>query len=181
MVAADAGAMMYQATGMQALVNAIRGAGATNLVLLGGIQYSNGLSQWAAYKPTDPVNNIAAAWHVYNNNPCRDTTCWSGVPAALAAQFPIVATEIGENDCQGTFIAPLMQFLDGHASGYLAWSWNAFGVCRPLQGTQRGSPWSLVTDYASGTPNSAAVDAGIAGASYAVTFHDHVAGLSSSP
>jgi hypothetical protein len=179
-VAADAGAMTYQATGMQALVNAIRTAGATNLVLLGGVQYSNGLTQWLTYKPVDPMNNLAAAWHVYSNNPCRDTTCWSGVPATVAAQVPIVATEIGESDCRGTFITPLMQFLDQHGLGYLAWSWNAFGPCRPTVGTARGQPWSLVTDYTTATPNPAQADAGVT-SSYAQTFHDHVMSLSATP
>jgi len=183
-VAADGGAMTYQATGMQALVTAIRTAGATNLVLLGGVQYSNGLSQWLTYKPVDPINNLAAAWHVYSNNPCRDATCWSGAPASVAAQVPIVATEMGESDCRGTFITPLMQFLDQHALSYLAWSWNAFGPCRPTTGTTgatRGQPWSLVADYATGTPNAAQADAGIAGPSYAQTFHDHVMGLGATP
>jgi hypothetical protein len=99
------------------------------------------------------------------------------VPATLAAQYPIVATEIGENDCMGTFIEPLMQFLDDHGGGYLAWSWNAFGACRPVVGAQRGSPWSLVADYTSGTPNGVSGDAG-QGPSYAAAYHDHVVGLS---
>jgi endoglucanase len=181
-VPADAGAMMYAATGMQALVSAIRAAGATNLVLLGGIEYSNGLSQWATYKPTDPANNLAAAWHVYNFNACAAEACWSTFPASLAAVVPIVATEIGENDCGGTFITSLMQWLDTNGSGYLAWSWNAFGACRPGTRTgQGGRPWSLVTDYASGTPNVSIPDAGVVGASYAKTFHDHVVSLAGTP
>jgi hypothetical protein len=177
MVPADAGAMTYQATGMQVLVSAIRDAGAKNLVLLGGVQYSNGLSQWLTYKPSDPENNVAAAWHVYSNNPCRDATCWSGAPSAVAAQVPIVATEFGQSDCMGTFITPLMQFLDDKKLSYLAWSWDAYGPCRPAMGAQRGSPWSLITDYASATPNAPLPDAGIAGPSYAQTFHDHVVRL----
>jgi subtilisin family serine protease len=51
---------------------------------------------------------------------------------------PFVATEIGESDCRGTFITPLMEFLDQHGLGYLAWSWNAFGPCRPTAGAVRG-------------------------------------------
>lgn len=181
-VPADGGAMTYAATGMQALVDAIRRAGANNLVLLGGVQYSNGLSQWATYKPIDPANNLAAAWHVYNFNPCANATCWSTFPTSLAAVVPIVSTEIGENDCAGTFITPLMEWHDTHGSGYLAWSWNAFGACRPGSRTgQGGRPWSLVTDYASGTPNTSIPDAGVTGASYGQTFHDHVFGAAASP
>jgi hypothetical protein len=153
----------YQAAGMQSLVGAIRDTGADHLILLGGVQFSNGLSQWTAYVPSDPRANLAASWHIYNNNPCADAACWDAAPASLASKFPIVATEIGENDCQGTFITPLMQWLDGHGGHYLAWSWNASGPCTASSQNQ-GSPFSLVTDYASATPNSA----------YAQAFYDRL-------
>jgi hypothetical protein len=154
----------YAATGMQALVSAIRDAGAPHLILLGGVKYSNALSQWLEYKPDDPLSNLAAAWHVYNYNACIDATCWDGAPKAVAAQVPIVATEIGENDCTGKFISPLLDWLDQNGSGYLAWSWNAYGMCRPAGGTMRGSPYSLIATYGSTTPNG----------EYAQTFYDHV-------
>ena len=56
-------------------------------------------------------------------------------PAAVAAAVPMVATEIGQDDCMGGFITPLMQWLDAQGAGYLAWSWNADGACMP--GTDR--------------------------------------------
>jgi len=154
----------YQAAGMQSLVRAIRDTGADHLILLGGVQFSNGLSQWAAYQPVDPRGNLAASWHIYNNNPCADAACWDGAPASLASKIPIVATEIGENDCQGTFVTPLMQWLDQHGGHYLAWSWNAAGPCTASSAMQGGSPFSLITDFASATPNSV----------YAQTFYDHL-------
>jgi hypothetical protein len=67
----------------------------------------------------------------------------------------------------GSFVTPLMQWLDHHGDGYLAWSWNAFGACAPASGSAHGQPWSLITDYVSGTPNGG----------YATAFHDHLAGL----
>ena len=166
-VAQGATATTYQATGLQALVTAIRTTTAQHLVLLGGVQYSNALTQWLKYKPDDPLNNLGAAWHIYSNNACRDETCWDAAPSDVAAMFPIVATEIGESDCMGTFITPLMQWLDGKGVGYLAWSWDAFGACTPTTMTQKGQPWSLVTDYTTGTPNGA----------FAQAYHDHVMGL----
>jgi hypothetical protein len=161
-------AMTYQATGMQAIVDAIRGARSKHIILLGGIQYSNALTQWLAYKPNDPMGQLGAAWHLYNFNACVSATCWDVAPAAVAAAVPLVATEIGENDCMGVFVSPLMDWLDGHKSGYLAWSWNAFGACTAGTAQGRGGqPWSLITSYTSGAPNGG----------YAQTFHDHVAGL----
>jgi hypothetical protein len=156
--------LTYQAAGMQSLVDAIRGTGADQLILLGGIQFSNVLDQWRARQPTDPRTNLAAAWHIYNNNPCASPTCWNGVPADLATTTPIVATEIGEYDCMGSFITPLMGWLDEHGSNYLAWSWNAFGACSPAAGGSRGNPLSLVTDYYSALPNG----------TFGQTFHDHL-------
>jgi endoglucanase len=166
-VATGATPTTYVAAGMQALVTAIRDTGATNLILLGGLEYSNALSQWLAYEPTDTANNLGAAWHIYSNNACMSETCYGMAPATVAAAVPLVATEIGESDCQGTFITPLMQWLDGHSSGYLAWSWNAFGVCVPASTTAHGSPWSLVSSYTTAVPDSAFAD----------TFYEHVTGL----
>ncbi len=45
----------YVAVGMQALVTAIRNAGAdTQPILLGGLSYSNDLTGWLQNEPTDP-------------------------------------------------------------------------------------------------------------------------------
>ncbi|HZU82620.1 MAG TPA: cellulase family glycosylhydrolase, partial [Polyangiaceae bacterium] len=164
--ASDAGPPpTYAAAGMQSLVDAVRaaeGGGSHHVLVLGGLEYSNALTQWLAFEPADPAGNLAASWHVYSNNACRSASCWNAAPAQVAAAVPLVATEIGENDCAAGFITPLMQWLDGKGAGYLAWSWNAFGACAPAR-----SPWSLVTDYTSGDPNGA----------YAQAFHDHVVGL----
>ncbi|HWA72149.1 MAG TPA: cellulase family glycosylhydrolase [Polyangiaceae bacterium] len=162
--AAGSPQVYYQGTGMQALVTAIRDAGAPHLILLGGVRYSNALTQWLAYKPEDPLSNLAAAWHVYNYNACIDRTCWDDAVKEVAERVPVVATEIGTNDCKGSFITPLLDWLDEHGDGYLAWSWNAYGPCRPAGSAMRGSPYSLITSYETGTPNS----------EYAQTFYDRL-------
>ncbi|HZS42098.1 MAG TPA: cellulase family glycosylhydrolase [Polyangia bacterium] len=132
--------LAFQAAGMQELVSAIRGAGADNLIMLGGVEYSNSLSEWLTHVPSDPRNNLAAAWHLYNFNTCQDAACFDGQAGPVAAQYPVVATEIGEDDCAGTFITSVMAWLDGHGDSYLGWTWDAWGGCLVL-----------VTDYA-GTP-----------------------------
>jgi endoglucanase len=156
----------FAAAGMQALVDAVRGTGSRHVLLLGGVQYSNALSGWLEYKPEDPLDGLAAAWHVYNFNACNNSGCWDADPARVAANFPVVATEVGQNDCQGeSFLKPLLGFLDTQGAGYLAWSWNAYGRCAPeMRPAQQGQPWSLVTDYACPVPNS----------DYALTFYDHL-------
>jgi hypothetical protein len=136
----------FEVAGMQTLVNVVRATGATNFLLLGGVEYSNALTQWLAYKPSDPLNNLGAAWHVYQGNLCSDTSCFDQAPAAVAASYPIVATEIGDTSCDGTFLTMVMQWLDAQGQSYSAWTWDTFGsAC---------ANYSLISDY-SGTPNGA--------------------------
>ncbi|HUN90668.1 MAG TPA: glycoside hydrolase family 5 protein [Burkholderiaceae bacterium] len=137
----------YQVAGMQQIVTAIRAAGANNVIMLGGVQYSNALSQWLAYKPQDPANNLAASWHMYGGNVCSSTTCWNQAPATVIAQVPVVAGEFGEStnggDCSTTVVTAFTDWMDAHKGSYLAWSWNTWGGCL-----------SLVSDTAKGTPTS---------------------------
>jgi len=130
----------YQAAGMQSLVDAVRQAGAHNLVLLGGVEYSNSLSQWVAHAPNDPDKNIAAAWHVYNFNGCASASCWDKYAGVVAQSFPIVTTEIGEDDCSGQFITTLMGWLDSKQQNYLGWVWNTWGGCLVLINDYNGTP-----------------------------------------
>jgi endoglucanase len=143
----------YQAAGMQDLVDAIRGAGATQPILLGGIEYSNCLTHWLQNKPNDPLNQLAAAWHVYNFNLCNNTNCYDTQAGPVAAAVPIVTTEIGEDDCKGTFITTLMGWLDQKGQGYLGWVWDTWGGCLVLINNYDGTP--------AGT--------------YGQTYHDHLA------
>jgi len=130
----------YAAAGMQELVDAVRGAGAENLILLGGVQYSNALGGWLAHRPDDPAGNLAAAWHVYNFNLCAGTGCYDQKVAPVLAEVPVVATEIGEDDSQGQFIETLMDWLDARGGGYLAWVWDTWNTPLVLIGSYDGTP-----------------------------------------
>ena len=134
----------YPVSGMQAMVNAVRSAGANNVLMLGGLAYSNDLSQWLTYKPTDPAGNLAASWHVYNFNSCANAGCWNSTIAPVAAQVPLVTGEMGENDCAHGFIDQVMSWLDTHQLSYLGWTWNTWDC---------GSGPSLITGY-DGTPTA---------------------------
>ena len=135
----------YETAGMQTLVDAIRATGATNAIALGGLQWSNLLSQWLAYKPNDPQNKIVAAWHMYSFQPCDTPACFGDTVGAVAAQVPLIATEIGTDTCDATFMNALMSWLDAHQTGYLAWRWDA----RPDDCTRI----ALITDY-TGSPST---------------------------
>jgi endoglucanase len=148
----------YQVAGMQQMVNAVRSTGANNVLMLGGEEYSNDLTGWLQYKPTDPDNNLVASWHVYNFNACASQSCWNSQIVPVIAKVPLVPGEIGENDCAGRFIGPLMAWLDSHSTGYLAWTWNNWsGGC--------SSGPVLITNY-NGTPTN-----------YGAAYKAHLASL----
>ena len=114
----------YSVAGMQTLVNAVRGTGATNVISLGGLAYSNDLTAWLANKPTDSSNNLVASWHSYNFNTCSSQSCWTSQIAPVAASVPLITGELGENDCSTSYINPLTTWLDSVGSTYMAWTWN---------------------------------------------------------
>ena len=130
----------YPVAGMQSLVNAVRKTGATNVIMLGGLAYANDLTRWLAYKPTDPSHNLVASWHSYNFNTCSTTSCWASQVAPVIAKVPVIAGEVGENDCADSYLRPLMRWLDRRSTSYLAWAWNADFNCTSGPG--------LITSYA---------------------------------
>ncbi|HEY4456943.1 MAG TPA: cellulase family glycosylhydrolase [Pseudonocardiaceae bacterium] len=134
----------YQVAGMQAMVDAVRSTGASNVLMLGGEEYSNELTQWLQYEPADPDGNLVASWHSYNFNTCANQSCWTSQVAPVIAKVPLMAGEIGENDCADGYVNSLMSWLDSEHTGYLAWTWNNWDCSR--------GP-SLITDY-TGTPTA---------------------------
>jgi endoglucanase len=148
----------YPVAGMQQMVNAVRAAGANNVIMLGGEEYANDLTGWLANEPTDPDHNLAASWHSYNFNTCSNQSCWTSQIALVIAQVPLIAGEIGENDCAGTYINPLTTWLDSQNTSYLAWAWNA--------DFNYSSGPGLITDYVPGDPTN-----------YGAAYKAHLASL----
>lgn len=140
----------YVAAGMQELLDAVRGTGADQLVLVGGIQYNNRLSRWLEFRPQDPMNNIGAAWHAYNFNACTDTACYTDEVKPVADQVPLVVTEMGPDQpcmtCAPShtgFSETLLDFLDAERAGYTGWTWNLWQ-----------DPHVLTTDWAGEKPTA---------------------------
>ncbi|MFE1319753.1 cellulase family glycosylhydrolase [Kitasatospora phosalacinea] len=136
----------YPVAGMQALVDAVRATGATNVIMTGGLTWTNDLSQWLAYAPKDPTGNLMASWHSYSWNGCVTAACWDGTIGAVAAKVPVQAGEIGQATCAHDYIDQVMDWADRNQVGYTAWTWNPWGVCN-----SNGNV--LVTDW-NGTPTS---------------------------
>jgi hypothetical protein len=136
-------AFSWQAAGMQTLLNAVRATGATNVVLVGTLGWSGELSHWLAYKPSDPLSQMAAAWHAYPWSTDPSKPAWTpagdqySFAAAIEALFPVVITETANNPL-GQQLYP---WADRTGTSYIAWAWN---------------PWSsrwLISD-ANGTPTA---------------------------
>jgi endoglucanase len=119
----------YPVAGMQDMVNAVRSTGANNVLMLGGLTWSNDLNGWLTHEPVDPDHNLAASWHSYNFNACSTKSCWDKQIEPVMAKVPLIAGEIGENDCADTYVTPLMKYLNSEKASYLAWTWNSDFNC----------------------------------------------------
>jgi endoglucanase len=117
----------YETAGIQDLVDAVRATGATNILMLGGLEWANDMREWLAHKPIDPLNNIAASWHAYSFNACANESCWDSQIAPLAQQVPVVLGEFGQDDCGFDYMQRLVNWADADGIGYLAWTWNPWG------------------------------------------------------
>jgi endoglucanase len=133
----------YKAAGMTTLLNTVRATGATNVIALSGVSYANALGSWLAYRPVDPLNNLVAAWHVYDFNACSTPGCFDRTVGPVAERVPVIALEFGSSACNSAWLGSAMSWFRAHQLGYFAWTWNTWGAsCSSL---------SLITDYA-GTP-----------------------------
>jgi endoglucanase len=156
--------VVSNAAGMQELVSAVRSAGATNVIILGGIQYASTMDRWPIFAPSDPAHELAVSWHLYNFSGCNVVSCWSAQGRPIMRSYPVILGEIGENGSGGDFITRLMTFLDHPGPGLppqncLAWAWNTDQTVYDLIDSYQGHPT---------TP-------------YGVQFRQHVLGEAISP
>jgi endoglucanase len=156
-------ALDYRAAGMQAIVDTIRGAGATQPIALAGLDRGNDLSQWLVHEPQDKLDALVAELGAFGDGACRDVACWEAAAAPVARQVPVVAGALAESStgsaCGGSFIERFMGWADVHQVGYEAWTWNTPGNCS-----------SLISDFG----GSATSGCGRA-------FHDHLLALAGRP
>ncbi len=129
------GNVSYQTAGMQELLNAVRAAGATQPVMVGGLNWSgdpcgihdadaNGTCAWLTHEPTDPENQLIVSFHTYNWTICATVACWTASVLPVVARVPVITGEFGEDDCSASYIDQYMQWADQNNVSYLAWSWN---------------------------------------------------------
>jgi endoglucanase len=155
------GTASFVVAGMQSLVSAVRAAGATNLLLLGGIGDAWNLGLWPSHVPTDTLSppNIAAGWHYYDNNAGCNPTCagpsqylgytggdaggggGAGVGNVEMAGYPIIVGETGIYAPNGPSWYPgFLTWLDGQGISYFAWAWATNGTPAMLSDTTNFTP-----------------------------------------
>ncbi|HUZ89965.1 MAG TPA: cellulase family glycosylhydrolase [Candidatus Acidoferrales bacterium] len=149
----------WTAVGMQQLVDKIRSSGATQPIMVGGLDWANDLSGWLAHRPRDPDHQLVASWHSYPGQGCSVQTCWDQVIVPIASSVPVVVGETGDRVCKAAAFDPVfLPWADAHGISYLGWTWNPWSNCSDV----------LVKDW-KGTPTS----------NYGEYFHGHLQALAS--
>lgn len=131
----------WRAVGMQQLYAAVRGSGARNIVLAGGLNWAGSL---AGGLPADQLTgyNIAYTVHSYYRSGSTDPVAtWQREFGFAAANYPLVATEFGTFNCTATYVANFIAYAQGLGMGWTAWAWYPGGCGFP----------SLIANW-SGTP-----------------------------
>ena len=128
----------YPVQGMAAVVREIRDAGATQPVLLGGLDYANDLSRWLDFAPDD--DQLVASFHSYDFKRCSTVACWDAELAPIADRVPVLTGELGAADPvadpDGGYVARYLAWAEKHEIGSLFWVWA----------DHRTDPMSLVRD-----------------------------------
>jgi endoglucanase len=155
-------AVSYVAAGMQQLLTAVREAGATQPVMIGGLNWAGdpcgvsdtggngGKCMWLADEPVDSAHQIIASFHTYNWTACITVACWTASVLPVADEVPVVTGEIGERDCTANYVDQYMAWADENNVSYLGWAWQPAAVDQSCA----TSDLDLLSNW-SGTPNVA--------------------------
>jgi len=137
----------WPTAGMQALLNAVRATGATNVCMAAGLSWALNIAQWVPFAPVDPLKQLACSWHGYaaaldNTKPAYPTS-FTDIATVLAAGYPVVCGETGDFTAANaaTWLPVLLPELDALGVSVGFWTWDAWGQTQ----------FNLITD-AAGTP-----------------------------
>jgi len=106
--------------GPQEVIRVLRIWGSFNVVLAGGLDAGNDLSRWLAHRPADPAgHNVGAAFVVHDRSACATPACFEATLLPLAAQVPVVATDVSAGATAPGFVPRTVAWLDRHGIGHL--------------------------------------------------------------
>ena len=115
--------------GDQSVVTTIRATAATNPIIIAGLNWSNDLSQWLNFVPSDSAHAIIAGAHNYFDNlGCQDTTCWNTVWENIQNNgYPVLIDEFGQlHLCDHSQIDILMNWADSVNLPFIANATSSF-------------------------------------------------------
>jgi hypothetical protein len=141
----------FPVAGFQTLVTTIRQSGATQPITVPGINYSNDMTGWLQYRPSDPLNQLMAEAHVYGKNACDNPTCFNSQMLPVANTVPMIWSEVGEtydaSDCGSSIMSGIMPWSYAHTVGMAAWTWDTWGNCLSLINNYNGTPPNAYAQY----------------------------------
>jgi hypothetical protein len=107
--------------GMQPMLDAIRQAGADQIVLVGGLDWAYDLSGIGSGLSGE---NIAYVSHVYDF-PNKQPDNWPSAFGNLAASHPVFLTEFGTDNgrCDSGFEEQVLNYADQIGASWTAWAW----------------------------------------------------------
>ena len=133
----------FDAVGMQQLYDAVRAAGANNIVIAGGLDWAFDLSGVA----THPIQgtNIMYATHPYSKNNWKPVSSFDAKWGYLTATAPVIVSEFGDNvpECTSDYTAAVIDYADKVGAHWTGWAWYVGGCTFP----------SLIKDW-NGTPSA---------------------------
>lgn len=153
----------FAVAGMQTLLSTVRQAGANNLVILGGTGVAALMEPWVMYAPTDTLSppNIAASWHVYDDQGgctsdpnsslailCPSTNngaMGNGIETIMAAGYPIIVGETGYYACSTAGVGAawwpfFLSWATAQQIGTVAWAWSDSNTPQLLTETTNFTP-----------------------------------------
>ena len=149
---------MYQAAGMQQLYDAVRGAGAGNLVFATG-------TTWGDNPPGQLLNgrNVVYAAHAYTCPDSAPPACTSPNPhdpspildrwVTFSNSEPVAVTEFGfPSQSAGTYASNVITFARTRGWGWVAFAWEDAAYPAPFNLTEGWSPNSPAQPAPSGVP-----------------------------
>ena len=127
----------YRAAGMQQLVDAVRSTGATQPLMLAGLDYAGDVSGWRSHEPRDPRHQLIVSFHTFASD-C-DTACATAV-IRIGYHVPVIIDGFGDYDCTDKWSDIVMNQADRHGFSYLAWTWDTWGCRNGLISNYNGTP-----------------------------------------
>jgi hypothetical protein len=119
----------FETVGMQDLYDAVRSAGAENLVIINGLDWAFDLSQVDTYAIQG--YNIVYGTHIYDQPGKRTLADWERSLEKVMKKYPVIVSEFGNFDCDTSFYKSILSYAKTHRLAWVGWAWYPGGCGFP--------------------------------------------------